>query len=151
MKKLAAFLWEKTFNPPCLPHLGCPGDGRFPEEVGGLQGGGKVLTRRAAARGCPCGRTSPGTNKAANESFPRSGGPGQFVLVKFWVYFGNNCPFSCNGYNMSQDFIGCHDGSPRFRRPVLAIVGGTRLGKSMLAADILDRIARPLGKLNEAE
>ena len=44
-----------------------------------------------------------------------------------------------------QDFIGCHDGSLRFHRPVLAIVGGTRLGKSMLAADILDRIARRLG------
>ena len=46
---------------------------------------------------------------------------------------------------MSQDFIGCHDGSPRFRRPVLVIVNGTRLGKSMLAADVLDRIARQLG------
>ena len=28
---------------------------------------------------------------------------------------------------------------------MLAIVGGTRLGKSMLAADILGRIARQLG------
>lgn len=46
---------------------------------------------------------------------------------------------------MSQDFIGRHDGSPQFRRPVLAIVGGTRLGKSMLAANILDRIACRLG------
>eukprot|EP00435_Cladocopium_sp_Y103_P001727 s4552_g1.t1 len=44
-----------------------------------------------------------------------------------------------------QAFVQCHDGSPRFRRPVLAIVGGTRLGKSMLAADILGRIARQLG------
>ena len=49
----------------------------------------------------------------------------------------------CNGHTMSQDFS--LDGSPRFHRPVLAIVGGTRLGKSMLAADILDRIARRLG------
>ena len=52
---------------------------------------------------------------------------------------------SCSGHTMFQDFIGCHDGSPRFHRPVLAIVGGTRLGKSMLAADILDRIVCRLG------
>ncbi|CAJ1414860.1 unnamed protein product [Effrenium voratum] len=44
-----------------------------------------------------------------------------------------------------EDFIACHDGTPSFRRPVLAIVGGTRLGKSMLAADILGRIACKLG------
>ena len=35
-----------------------------------------------------------------------------------------------------QEFIACHDGAARFRRPILAIVGGTRLGKSMLAVDI---------------
>ena len=40
-----------------------------------------------------------------------------------------------------QEFIACHDGAARFRRPILAIVGGTRLGKSMLAVDILKRIA----------
>ena len=44
-----------------------------------------------------------------------------------------------------QDFIRCHDGTPKFRRPVLAIVGGTRLGKSMLAAHILQRIGEKLG------
>ena len=44
-----------------------------------------------------------------------------------------------------QDFVAIQDGSPRFRRPVLAIVGGTRLGKSMLAADILRRIGCNLG------
>ena len=32
-----------------------------------------------------------------------------------------------------------------FRRPVLAIVGGTRLGKSMLANDVLQRLADKLG------
>ena len=41
--------------------------------------------------------------------------------------------------------MACHDGRPRFRRPVLAIVGGTRLGKSMLAAHILQRIGGQLG------
>lgn len=42
-------------------------------------------------------------------------------------------------------FIDCHDGSPAFRRPILAIVGGARLGKSMLANDVLQRIAQNLG------
>ena len=56
----------------------------FPEDVRGLQGGRKVLARRVGAGGGPCSRTSPRTNKAANESFPRSGGRGQFVSVKFW-------------------------------------------------------------------
>lgn len=44
-----------------------------------------------------------------------------------------------------QEFVACHDGSSRFRRPILAIVGGTRLGKSMLAAHTLQRIAQQLG------
>ena len=34
---------------------------------------------------------------------------------------------------------------PRQRRPVLAIIGGTNLGKSMLAADVLLRVAEVLG------
>ena len=41
--------------------------------------------------------------------------------------------------------MACHDGQPRFRRPILAIVGGTRLGKSMLAAHTLKRVANKLG------
>ena len=36
-------------------------------------------------------------------------------------------------FEVVEELISLHDGSPRFRRPVLAIVGGTRLGKSMLA------------------
>ncbi|OLP89005.1 hypothetical protein AK812_SmicGene29587 [Symbiodinium microadriaticum] len=44
-----------------------------------------------------------------------------------------------------EEFVACHDGQPRFRRPVLAIVGGTRLGKSMLAAHTLKRVANKLG------
>ena len=47
-------------------------------------------------------------------------------------------------FEVVEEFISLHDGSPRFRRPVLAIVGGTRLGKSMLASDILERIAKRL-------
>lgn len=39
-------------------------------------------------------------------------------------------------------FFDCHDGSPPFRRPILAIGGGARLGKSMLANDVLHRAAR---------
>ena len=38
----------------------------------------------------------------------------------------------------------CHDGQPRFCRPILAIAGGTRLGKSMLAAHALTRAAKKL-------
>ena len=41
--------------------------------------------------------------------------------------------------------MACHDGQPRFRSPILAIVGGTRLGKSMLAAHTLKRVANKLG------
>ncbi|CAE7268044.1 dcsD [Symbiodinium sp. CCMP2456] len=44
-----------------------------------------------------------------------------------------------------QEFVACHDGSSRFRRPILAIVGGTRLGKSMLAAHTLQHTAQQLG------
>ena len=47
-------------------------------------------------------------------------------------------------YPVVEEFIACHDGRPCFRRPILAIVGGTRLGKSMLAVDILRRIAENL-------
>ena len=32
-----------------------------------------------------------------------------------------------------------------FRRPILAVVGGTNLGKSILAADVLQRVAKQLG------
>ena len=39
-----------------------------------------------------------------------------------------------------EAFIACHDGQACFRRPILAIVGGTRLGKSLLAADVLRRV-----------
>ena len=109
-----------------------------------------VFARRGGARGCPCGGTSLGTNKAAYEGLPGSGGTGPFFL--FWQFakapakLWQKRSLSCSGHTMFQDFIGCHDGSPRFHHPaVLAIVGGTRLGKSMLAADILDRIVCRLG------
>ena len=36
-----------------------------------------------------------------------------------------------------EDFLAQHGGKARFRRPILAIVGGTRLGKSLLAAALL--------------
>ncbi|CAJ1344387.1 unnamed protein product, partial [Effrenium voratum] len=42
-----------------------------------------------------------------------------------------------------EAFLDCHTGAPAFRRPILAIVGGTR--KSMLANDVLQRLADRLG------
>ena len=38
-------------------------------------------------------------------------------------------------------FIQLHTSGPSFRKPILVLVGGTRLGKSMLANDVLDRLA----------
>ena len=38
-----------------------------------------------------------------------------------------------------EEFIRCHDGSPQHRRPILAVVGGTGLGKSLLGGSILRR------------
>ena len=43
-------------------------------------------------------------------------------------------------------FLEVHGVAPRFRRPILAIIGGTNLGKSMLAASILKTICAKLGK-----
>ena len=45
-------------------------------------------------------------------------------------------------YSEVEAFIGMFKpGVIMFRRPILAIVGGTNLGKSMLAADVLKRVA----------
>ena len=44
-------------------------------------------------------------------------------------------------YRAVETFIRCHDGQPCFRRPILAIVGSTQLGKSMLAVNVLQRVA----------
>ena len=43
-----------------------------------------------------------------------------------------------------EAFIACHNGQACFRRYILAIVGGTRLGKSLLAADVLRRVGDAL-------
>ena len=45
-----------------------------------------------------------------------------------------------------DEFVQLFAGQPRFRCPILAIVGGTNLGKSMLAAHVLSKVAehRPL-------
>ena len=48
-------------------------------------------------------------------------------------------------FDVVDRFIGLFTGSPKFRRPLLAVVGGTNLGKSMLAADILERVAKTMG------
>ena len=44
-----------------------------------------------------------------------------------------------------EEFAKLFSGAPRFRRPILAIIGGTNLGKSMLAADVLRKVAREVG------
>ena len=44
-----------------------------------------------------------------------------------------------------EQFLAYFSGSPHFRRPVLAIVGGTNLGKSMLAADVLRKVGDMVG------
>ena len=47
-------------------------------------------------------------------------------------------------FDVVDEFVQLFAGPPRFRRPILAIVGGTNLGKSMLAAHVLNRIAEVL-------
>ena len=43
-----------------------------------------------------------------------------------------------------DEFVQLFAGQPRFRHPILAIVGGTNLGKSMLAAHVLNKVAEAL-------
>ena len=43
-----------------------------------------------------------------------------------------------------EDFIQLHDGQANFRRPILAIVRGTPLGKSVLAGHVLRRFGERL-------
>ena len=43
-----------------------------------------------------------------------------------------------------ENFVGMF-GKARWRRPVLLIIGATNLGKSMLAANVLDKVAQALG------
>lgn len=44
-----------------------------------------------------------------------------------------------------ESFVQTFQGAPRLRRPILAIVGGTNLGKSLLAAAVVKRIGGILG------
>ena len=48
-------------------------------------------------------------------------------------------------FNEVEQFVSMFSGAPRHRRPILAIVGGTNLGKSLLAAAVLRRIGLVLG------
>jgi len=45
------------------------------------------------------------------------------------------------GFPEVEKFLSYFDDTPRFRRPILALVGGTRTGKSMLAASVLRQLA----------
>ena len=47
-------------------------------------------------------------------------------------------------FDTVQEFVELFSGQPRFRRPMLAIIGGTNLGKSMLAAHVLRKVAQAL-------
>ena len=53
-------------------------------------------------------------------------------------------------FEQANAFVQLFSGAPRFRRPILAIVGGTNLGKSMLAADTLLKVAHTLGMRPDA-
>ena len=48
-------------------------------------------------------------------------------------------------YEAVEEFLGLFSGAPLHRRPLLAIVGGTNLGKSMLAANVLQRLGEIVG------
>ena len=48
-------------------------------------------------------------------------------------------------FDVVDKFAALFTGGPKFRRPILAVVGGTNLGKSMLAATVLERIAKAMG------
>ena len=48
-------------------------------------------------------------------------------------------------FNDTNDFLSLFDGRVLFRRPVLAIVGATNLGKSILAEQVLQRVGDLLG------
>ena len=48
-------------------------------------------------------------------------------------------------FDVVDTFAALFTGGPKFRRPILAVVGGTNLGKSMLAASVLERIAKTMG------
>ena len=55
-------------------------------------------------------------------------------------------------FQLVEEFVQLFAGDAMLRRPLLAIVGGTNLGKSLLAADVLRKVASVLGlNPNEAQ
>jgi hypothetical protein len=52
--------------------------------------------------------------------------------------------FPVKSFPIVEQFVALFDGKPRHRRPILVIVGGSNLGKSLLACAILKRIATNL-------
>jgi hypothetical protein len=55
------------------------------------------------------------------------------------------CIAPCKSFPVIEEFLTWFDGRAAFRRPILAIIGGTRLGKSMLAADVLRKVSKLVG------
>ena len=53
--------------------------------------------------------------------------------------------FPMKHFEIVEQFLALFDGIPRHRRPVLVIVGGTNLGKSLLAAMIMRKIGERIG------
>ena len=52
-------------------------------------------------------------------------------------------------FSVVDQFVANFTGLPQWRRPLLLIVGGTNLGKSMLGGAILERVAKELGLAEE--
>ena len=48
-------------------------------------------------------------------------------------------------YPVVDDYVAEFAGTPKWRRPILLIVGGTNLGKSMLGGSVLQKVAGSLG------
>ena len=53
--------------------------------------------------------------------------------------------FPMRHFPVVEEFVSLFDGTRHHRRPILAIVGGSNLGKSLLAGKILQRVGRSLG------
>lgn len=81
-------------------------------------------------------------NIRAAERFERVAAVTAHVQVEASRLAGITKP--CKMFPIVSEFVAWFQ-KPAFRRPILAIIGGTNLGKSMLAADILRKVGVILG------